>query len=309
MNRNLSATHISGALPRQAPHDRLLGVEDELSFAASFTPFGFLDATITWTSTEIVFHGIATHPMFGELGEAIVRPSDVRDVIRVPIAKMTSLTLRQPWPAFEVLWDENGRPHRLLAHPRGLARLVPATPEAREAFTHFATLVERMVADIARVAADRVRLDRGWLESEPVTWTRRVALPPREATKDGYRQRAHVDTLLGHALIQRPFWTRVRLALGRWGRRAGRDPFPVELAISEREVAIVDDRGVIWAVPRRALRAVYADDERIALIIGRDAFLAMSMARSPLRDELVAVARRAIAQDQALRELDGPPAD
>jgi hypothetical protein len=109
------------------------------------------------------------------------------------------------------------------------------------------------------------------------------------------------DSLLAHAIVERPLLARARIAFRRW-RRPTSAPRPVELALSEREIWIVDEARAVWAVPRRALRAVYADDDRVACIFGRSTFLAMSIASSPIRDALIDVATRVVAQNDALRD-------
>jgi len=110
-----------------------------------------------------------------------------------------------------------------------------------------------------------------------------------------------VDALIAHAKVERTWLRRWRIGFRRWRGDHG-DPAPVELAISEHEVWIVDDTQRVWAVPRRSLRAVYDDGDRIACVFGRCTFLAMSIKRSPIRAALLDVAHRAVSQNESLRQ-------
>lgn len=254
----------------------------ELSFAASFEPYRLGDVGLSWDDDFVVISGV----------DALEQAIRLREIVRVEAC--------HPWPAVRLSWNEGSGQRRLLLHPRGLARLVPASDGARASFTHFAT---RVAALVTRLERTRTKIVRGWLDDPPVAWTRRDALPGARTGSDGYRDVVRTDALLAHARVERPLWHRIRVAIWRWLGKP-RDPLPIELAISEQEVWIVDDASAVWGVPRRALRAIYTDTDRIACIFGQSTFLATSIARSPIRDALVTVANRVIAQNDELRAIE-----
>ncbi len=251
----------------------------ELSFGASFEPYRLGDVGISWDERVLVVSGV----------------DGLEQVMT--LASIAELELCQPWPAIRITWRAPDAMHRTLVHPRGLARLVPASDGARAAFTHFA---ERAEALAARLDGTGTKIVRGWLDDPPAVWTRREALPVAKSRNDGYRDVVRTDALVAHARVVRPLWHRIRVALWRWLGKP-RDPLPIELAISEHEVWIVDDANLVWGVPRRTLRAIYVDTDRIACIFGRGTFLATSIARSPIREALVEVAQKVIAQNAMIQ--------
>jgi hypothetical protein len=269
------------------------------SLAPSFEPFPYASASFAWTRLLLVVHDVDAPRGHRAEGSVADLSSSVADH-RIARSSITELVVRHPWPAFEIAWRD-GAARRLLVHPRGLARLVPASDAARDDFARFEARVEAWVDDVAQ-HDPQVVITRGWLEDPIVDWTRRDALPGASRSDASYRVAVGPDPLLARGKIERSLRARVRVKLQRW-RGGPRDPMPVELAISTRDIWIVDDEDRVWSIPRRALRAVYDDTKRIALVFGRNAFLAMSIVDSPIRRELLDVAYAIVDQNAALAEL------